>query len=203
MSKFTETQLALLSGAAQRDDSVVVMPDHLKGSAAAKVAKVLLGKGLIEEVLAKRGMPTWRRDEKEGQSYALVITGGGRAAINREAEAEEDGSDKIPDRPTAAPARKRPSKSPRARGGRSAGKTPRKKSAEAPRDGTKQALLIKMLQRSKGATLDDLTKATDWLPHTTRAALTGLRKRGYRIERERDGDKKAVYRIVASNRRAA
>ena len=34
------------------------------------------------------------------------------------------------------------------------------------------------MKRAKGATLDELIEATDWLPHTTRAALTGLRNAG-------------------------
>jgi hypothetical protein len=34
-----------------------------------------------------------------------------------------------------------------------------------------------------GATIVDLTQATGWLPHTARAALTGLRKRGYGVIR--------------------
>ncbi len=40
--------------------------------------------------------------------------------------------------------------------------------------------------------------ATGWLEHTTRAALTGLRRRGYTLSlarRERDGA--SVYRISA------
>jgi hypothetical protein len=36
----------------------------------------------------------------------------------------------------------------------------------------------------------------DWLPHTTRAALTGLRKRGYAIERTRREDKTTRYRAT-------
>jgi Protein of unknown function (DUF3489) len=40
-----------------------------------------------------------------------------------------------------------------------------------------------------------LTQATGWLPHTTRAALTGLRKRGYAVIRERIGAGDSVYRI--------
>ena len=40
-----------------------------------------------------------------------------------------------------------------------------------------------MLAKDKGATLDALIEATGWLPHTTRAAITGLRKRGFAIER--------------------
>ena len=58
----------------------------------------------------------------------------------------------------------------------------------APRDGTKLAQLVELLRRDQGATIAELVAATDWLPHTTRAALTGLRKRGYsdnRSEKER------------------
>jgi hypothetical protein len=51
------------------------------------------------------------------------------------------------------------------------------------------------MKRSKGATLDELVEATDWLPHTTRAALTGLRKRGLSVERVKDEGRGSVYRI--------
>jgi DNA-binding transcriptional regulator PaaX len=64
-----------------------------------------------------------------------------------------------------------------------------------PRDGSKLALVIEHLQRADGATLVDLTQATGWLPHTTRAALTGLHKRGYAVIRERIGARDSVYRI--------
>jgi hypothetical protein len=47
--------------------------------------------------------------------------------------------------------------------------------AEA-RAGSKKALLLELLRAQGGASLDDLTKATGWLPHTTRAAITGVRK---------------------------
>ena len=42
------------------------------------------------------------------------------------------------------------------------------------------------MKRAKGATLDEMVDATDWLPHTTRATLTGLRKRGLTVERVTD-----------------
>ena len=66
-----------------------------------------------------------------------------------------------------------------------------------PRAGSKQALLVNLLGRAGGATIDDLTGATGWLPHTARAALTGLRKRGFAVERislDRGG---SAYRISA------
>jgi hypothetical protein len=64
-----------------------------------------------------------------------------------------------------------------------------------PRDGSKLALVIEYLQRADGATIIDLTEATGWLPHTTRAALTGLRKRGCAVIRERIGAGGSIYRI--------
>jgi Protein of unknown function (DUF3489) len=70
-------------------------------------------------------------------------------------------------------------------------------SITSPRSGSKQALLTGLLSRPDGARLDDLIAATGWLPHTTRAALTGLRKRGYAIERTRPDDNgPSVYRIA-------
>ena len=53
------------------------------------------------------------------------------------------------------------------------------------RAGTKAALLMDLLSRKGGATLDDLTRATAWLPHTVRAALSGLRKKGHAIASEK------------------
>jgi hypothetical protein len=50
---------------------------------------------------------------------------------------------------------------------------------------TKQALLLELLRKPRGASLVELTSATGWLPHTARAALTGLRKRGQDVRRER------------------
>ena len=41
-----------------------------------------------------------------------------------------------------------------------------------------------------------MVETTGWLPHTTRAALTGLRKKGHAIEKTRRGDV-TCYRIAA------
>lgn len=53
---------------------------------------------------------------------------------------------------------------------------------------SKTAGVLALLRRDEGATLDELVAATNWLPHTTRAALTVLRKKGYAIERGKRGD---------------
>lgn len=53
---------------------------------------------------------------------------------------------------------------------------------------SKAASIVALLERGNGATMADLITATGWLPHTTRAALTGLRKKGHVITRgKRDG----------------
>ena len=66
-----------------------------------------------------------------------------------------------------------------------------------PREFSKQALLVELLSRPEGASLDDLIGATGWLPHTTRAALTGLRQRGFAIERDTGEGGRSMYRVAA------
>ena len=62
----------------------------------------------------------------------------------------------------------------------------------------KSDLVIGLLQRTGGATLDEMVTATGWLPHTTRAALTGLKKKGHQLTSEKtDGVRR--YRIESSN----
>lgn len=48
---------------------------------------------------------------------------------------------------------------------------------------SKRDAVIALLKCDGGATLSELIAATGWLPHTTRAALTGLRKTGHTIDR--------------------
>ena len=67
--------------------------------------------------------------------------------------------------------------------------------ATKPAPVTKVAAVIALLEREDGATLAELIAATSWLPHTTRAALTGLRKKGYLIERSKRGEV-TCYRIA-------
>ena len=67
--------------------------------------------------------------------------------------------------------------------------------ANAPRP-RKQQLVADLLLRDEGATLNDLIAATGLLPHTTRAALTTLKKKGYAISSDKvDGVR--TYRGIA------
>ena len=50
---------------------------------------------------------------------------------------------------------------------------------------TKQGLVLELLKRDGGAPLNAIIDATGWLPHTARAALTGLRKKGHDVTRSK------------------
>lgn len=56
------------------------------------------------------------------------------------------------------------------------------------RSAPKSEQFIALLSRREGATIAELTAAMNLLPHSARAALTGLRKKGYSvIKSTRDG----------------
>lgn len=63
--------------------------------------------------------------------------------------------------------------------------------------GGKLGQIIRLLQRTKGATIDDLTKATGWQPHSVRGAISGqLRKRhGLTVSATSDPVRGLVYRL--------
>lgn len=46
---------------------------------------------------------------------------------------------------------------------------------------TKHQQIIDMLSHDSGATLDDMSNSANWLTHSTRAFLSGLKKRGYDV----------------------
>jgi hypothetical protein len=71
------------------------------------------------------------------------------------------------------------------------------KTTEQDARATKASIVLDLLRRDQGATLAELIAATGWLPHTTRAALTGLRKKGHVLDKStRDGV--TCYRIEAA-----
>jgi hypothetical protein len=61
---------------------------------------------------------------------------------------------------------------------------------------SKLETVLSAIETDAGATLEELVAATSWLPHTTRAAITRLRQRGFDIQlMTRDGRK--AYRLAA------
>ena len=60
---------------------------------------------------------------------------------------------------------------------------------------TKAGQVLAMLLRTEGASLEDLVALTGWLPHTARAALTGLRKKGHRVTSVKSEGGTRIYPI--------
>jgi hypothetical protein len=183
MTKLTDTQLVILSSAAQRHDHGLVLPERLKGQAARNTFERLISRGLIEEVRATGELPVWRHDD-QGR-YGLRMTSAGLCAIGIEPEVQgtsEGRSESEEPAPEHKPWKGR------------AGDRPR---SAAPRSGSKQALVIGLLAREEGATLADITAATGWLPHTARAALTGLRHKGYALTGSKEPGGARTYCITA------
>jgi hypothetical protein len=196
ITKLTDTQLIMLSAAAQREHSCLTVPEKLKGAAIGKVAAKLMALGLAREIKAKTGVPVWRRD-KAGEPFALKLTAAGSKAIN--VEDEPGSAPEFNDAPMSAGGVSQ------TEGSTATADRSQHGGEAAPRDGSKLALVIGLLRQGDGATLVNLTEATGWLPHTTRAAITGLRKRGYSVIRERSEAGGSVYRItdVAADRVAS
>jgi uncharacterized protein DUF3489 len=68
-----------------------------------------------------------------------------------------------------------------------------------PARANKKGTILALLQRSHGAAIDDLTAATGWQTHSIRAALTGLRKEGRELHRDKDHAGGTRYRIIADS----
>ena len=135
----------------------------------------------MKEIRAKAGGPIWRRDGETGQTYALKLTAAGAKAIAVDETGPSEGeAERRPDHPIiSVDPKAKPGSDPAAAIDRpDSGVAP---TPISPRGGTKIAQVIELLQRGVGATLAELIAATGWLPHTMRAALTGLRKRGYAV----------------------
>ena len=63
---------------------------------------------------------------------------------------------------------------------------------------TKKAIVAALLGRTDGASMDELTTATGWQPHSVRAALTGLRKTGQKVARRQDDTGTTSYRLAGT-----
>ncbi len=182
--KLSDKQLMLLSAASQRQDRLLTCPENLKGGAARALVSKLLAGGLVEEISVASADLHWRTGEDD-QMIGLRITPAGLQAIGIEPNGAADANGG--DTPQAHGSEAQPPSSQEA----AVAAAPRQK-----REGTKRALIVMLLCREQGATVDDLTTATGWLPHTTRAALTGLRQRGYAITRTRAEDNRTIYRLA-------
>ena len=176
MTKLTETQTNVLNAGAQRPDNIALpLPKGLAGAAAKMAVGKMIERGWLQEVNAniRRGEPLWR-ETGDGHGTTLIVTEAGLLAVD------------------IAPVKAKAMSV--TRGSAQAelfAKPP------TPRAGTKQALLIAMLQRPDGATMEEIIAATQWLAHTAKGAMSGAlgKKLGLVITSAKEDGKGRVYRI--------
>lgn len=204
MPHINDTAATILANAAARPDlNVFPLPETLKVNAATanKVLNKLVQSGLLAGVGATRDDLAWAEDEEGGRT-TLVVTPSGLRAINIEPEeaaaqpiagnttmpaamhkpaAKTKTAKKAPSRPKSvkkapAGAHKRPTSAKSDTAGVKAAKK-----AASPRTAakglTKQQIVVGMLRRANGASIEELAKATDWQPHSVRGVLTATVKK--------------------------
>jgi hypothetical protein len=177
--KLNDLQLILLATAIQRDDgSIFPAPDSIadQSQRIRKAIPALLRRQLIVEVPVSDRSKTWR--EHGEQPIGLVISEDGRTIVAAGALEEQ-----APSAPPAAAA--------------SSAEGASTQAPASPQAGSKIETVIGLLRRDNGATLAAMVEATGWLPHTTRAALTGLRKKGHAVTKAKRDDV-TVYHIAQS-----
>jgi hypothetical protein len=193
--KLSNAELELMSAAARRDDRCFEPPLGSKVDRLQKIAEKLTAAALAREIRAKEGLPFWRLDKVTGKSVVLKLTPAGAKAVipGTESRSQDASAPARKTRGAALSSEEIPISAEGAVEATSVTKEAAPPTSRAtigpttslapPREGTKISNVLELLQRDQGATLDEVIAATGWLPHTSRAALTGLRKRGYGISR--------------------
>ena len=176
MTKLTETQTIILSAGSQRPDSIALpLPKGLHGAAAKMAVTKMIEHGWLQEVDAnlRRGEPLWR-ETGDGHGTTLVVTDAGLLAIGIEPVVVKTVV-AIRNHAVVAPAPKQPT----------------------PRAGTKQAMLISLLQRPEGVTMQEIVAATGWLAHSARGAMSGAlgKKLGLVVSSAKEESRGRVYRL--------
>ena len=179
MTKLTETQTTILTAGSQRPDNIAMpLPKGLAGAAAKMAVTKMIERGWLQEVDAnlRRGEPLWR-ETGDGHGTTLVVTDAGLLAIGIEPVVVKT-EVTIHENAAETPVTKLP----------------------MPRAGTKQAMLIALLQAPDGATMDEIVAATGWLSHTARGAMSGAlgKKLGLVVSSEKDATRGRVYRLPAA-----
>lgn len=172
--ELTEQHRNLLQAAIDHADGLLPRPEKLVGAALRRMADRLLAGGVAETAPAEKSESYWFKGAEQGP-MGLRITEAGRIHVSGSVERSEE----VPEESRADSAE---SSGPR-------------EMSRAHRPGTKRALLLDLLRRDGGATLDALSDALGWQPHTVRAALTRLRQDGVTIDRV-PGEGGMAYRVV-------
>ena len=189
-AKLSDTQLVILSAAAQRaDHSLLPLPQSLtvKGAALGKVIETLCKRKLAEESRTIDGAAEWRRDE-DGRPLGLFITTSGLLALGG-----DEGERTTPAQTAANMPRQRKTAAARPRRkAQKASPTSSKRRAAPPQ--TKQDLVIEMLRRKPGASIKDIIAKTDWQPHSVRGFLSAVVRTKLKLPLVSDVGKDSVRR---------
>ena len=156
-TQLSESELMILAAAAQRDDgSLLPTPQSLtaKGAALSKVVETLCKRKLVEERGTINGAPEWRRDE-DNRPLGLFITTSGLLALG------VDDTEKTRRSQAASLPRHQRKKA------RKASPSPKRRGAPSQ---SKKDLVIQILRRQSGATIEDVMAKTGWQPHSERLA---------------------------------
>ena len=188
MPKMTDTQTIILSRAAARPGNLAMpLPDGLAGAAAKMTVSKMIERGWLEEVDAnlRCNEPLWR-ETGDGHGTTLIATEAGLDAIGIESVVASTVSSVRKARPAGKPAE-------------AVGKAGDGPKLISLRQSTKQALLIELLQRPEGASIQEIVKELEWLPHTARGAISGALKKklGLPITSEKQPERGTVYKLEA------
>jgi hypothetical protein len=141
------------------------------------------------------GAPEWRRDE-EGRPLGLFITNGGLLALGL-----DDTETKAPAQAAASMPRQRKMAAVRPRGKARKARPASTKRRAAPSH-SKQELVIQMLRRQSGVTIEDIIAKTGWQPHSVRGFFSGLVKKKLKLplvsEVSKDGVRRYHIAPIAS-----
>jgi hypothetical protein len=190
--KLSNTELELMGAAARRDDRCLEPPPGFRADRLQKIAAKLGGDGLAREIRAKAGLPVWRIDEVTDKSVALKLTAAGLKAITPSRES--------PSQDAWAPLTSAQNTAPSFEGNLVSCEDPVEAAGvaeEAPLP-TPQAPITSTTSRLAAPREGTKIAATGWWPHTSRAALTGLRKRGYGISRRARTEGGLAYAVSAA-----
>jgi hypothetical protein len=160
------------------------LPDGLHGAAAKMAVTRMITNGWLNEVDAdsRKGEPLWR-ETGDGHGTTLIATEAGLEAIGIEPLAAS----------AVASARKAKAKAEPAPDDTDTAKP------VAIRAGTKQAQIIAMLQRPEGASIAEITEATDWLAHSVRGLISGglKKKLGLPVTSDKVEGRGTIYKLPA------
>jgi hypothetical protein len=176
MIKLTETQTIVLRAGAQRPNNIAMpLPKGLAGAAARMAVNRMIERGWLQEVDASssRGEPLWR-ETGDGHGTTLVVTDAGLLAIGIKPVLVKimTAIHKL----AAEPAVPKP---------------------PTQRAGTKQAMLIALLQAPEGASIVEIVTATGWMAHTVRGTISGVLKKklALRITTKKVEGRGTVYQL--------